>query len=85
VRSFACLSARKNISSGDSSPIFGFDRGLMFSRDGDSSLPELESGGSWSIMLFRLFVLSTFGTDFEKNFGIGREDAAGEAWNVGPA
>jgi hypothetical protein len=38
-----------------------------------------------SIADFKLELFCLSGTDFDKNLGIGKDDAAGEARNVGPA
>ena len=59
--------------------------GWLFSKDGELSLSDVVSTASCCIMTFRLDVLSTLGTDLDRNLGIGREEAAGDAWNVGPA
>ena len=37
------------------------------------------------IIVFRLWVFPRLGTDLERSLGIGKAEAAGEAWNVGPA
>lgn len=43
------------------------------------SLPDVVSIVSCSIILVRLVVLSTLGTDLDTNLGIGNEEAAGDA------
>lgn len=73
------------MSSGDSSRVLWSRAGCLFSWGGESSLSEAVCDASCCIIAFRLIVLSTFGTDLEKNLGIGKDDAAGDAWNVGPA
>ena len=88
---FSFLSASKKMSSGDASLACcptrsAFSKtglGSRFSGDGASAEVSLSSKTD------RPFDLVFSGTDFErffwKNFGIGRAEAAGDAWKVGPA
>lgn len=57
-------------------PGFG---GRLPTFEGDSGMSESVSGASCSKRCSRLFVLFPLGTERDKNLGIGREDAAGEA------
>lgn len=76
----SCLSALKKMSSGDLS----LDRacGAALSKDGEGALSFVDSASSFACI--ELVVVGG-GTDLEANLGIGRFEAAGEAWKVGPA
>ena len=88
---FSSLSAWKKMSSGDASlacfptrSAFSWTGlGSLFSGDGASAETSLSSNTDRPLG----WVVS--GTDFDrlfwKNFGIGRDEAAGDAWKVGPA
>ena len=90
---FSSRSALKNKSRGES--VFRVAAGLAFvalvvmegwaaSCGGDSLLSDVSSS-SFSRRACRLDSDVAAGTDLEKNLGIGSDEAAGEAWNVGPA
>lgn len=76
----SCRSALKKMSSGDLS----LDRacGAALSREGEGALSLVDSASSLACMEL---LVATGGTDLEANLGIGRFEAAGEAWKVGPA
>ena len=70
----SCLSALKNISSGDLS----LDKacGAALSRDGEGALSFVDSASSFAC---KELLVVTGGTDLEANLGIGRFEAAGDA------
>lgn len=79
----SALSARNNMSSGESSWRVGMAMGAREGEGEGLSEPaesELLSGGGVG---GPGAVLA--GTDLDRNLGIGKADGAGEAWNVGPA
>jgi hypothetical protein len=87
---FSALSALKKTSSGDSclaTDVWGFASSIA------GLLPDVEElASTWGERFSslsrrdaRLGCAVPLGTDLEKNFGIGSEEGAGDAWNVGPA
>ena len=79
---FSSLSALNNRSRGELCWRVGIGIGAPRDGDGDGEEAESEpsSGGGVG---GPVWVLG--GTDLERNFGMGRADGAGDAWNVGPA
>jgi len=80
LTALSCLSALKKMSSGDRS--LEICCGATLSKDGEGALSFVDSASSFACI--ELAVV-TGGTDLEANLGIGRFEAAGEAWKVGPA
>jgi hypothetical protein len=86
-RAFSSLSALKKRSSGDASrALFSLRRRAAFIMTGESSLLlEDDSESSVFIIAMAPVPFSANGRDREKNLGMGSDDGAGDAWNVGPA
>lgn len=79
--SLSALSALNKRSSGDCTASRGTVAGCTISGSGDDSC----FSGVFSPSKRACKGLAPFGTDFEKNLGIGSEAGAGELWKVGPA